>query len=57
MTEEVINFPKSVKESKAEDEVNPLVPPAEGIKLISPNKTVYYISVTDDGSLITTVVE
>ena len=53
MVEEMIKIPKSVKESKAAEELDVNVPATEGIKLVSPNGTVYYFTVADDGTLIT----
>jgi len=50
---EIIKF---VKESVAGNELNPNVEEVEGFKLKSPNGTVWYVTISDTGDLITTEV-
>ena len=54
---EMKNIPKSVKESKAAEELNPDVPAVDGVKFKTLNGTVYYFTISDDGVPITAVVE
>ena len=44
---------KLVEESRAAEEADPTVIPVEGIKMKSPDGTVYYVTVSDTGDVIT----
>ena len=57
MVEEMQNIPKSVKESKAAEELNPLVPPVEGLKLKDQSDgKVYYLASVNGALTLTEVV-
>jgi hypothetical protein len=48
-------IPREIRESTP-DNVNPVSKPYVGITFISPNGTKYFVTVADDGTLITTQV-
>jgi hypothetical protein len=55
MVEEMKKIPRDVKESTP-DELAPVSQPYVGITFISPAGTKYFLTVGDDGSVITTEV-